>query len=346
MRSPRFKIGRVKGKPNYYIKWTENGRSKYVSTGTENEAEARRQLSDFIEGWNAPPPAEQLTINWVLDTYLKHKEEQYSAKNALHLHRNMLYHCKPIRVFFGDLLPEQANNSKGRAYIEWRPSLSKKGTLSNETINKELSVLNAAINYCISERHIPQQTPLRLLPKSPPRDKWMMPEQVKLFLAAAQKPHIKLFCMLALHTLSRKSAILQLTWDRVDMQRRTIDFNIERQEKTKRRVVCSMNDSLYAAMDLAHKMAQTDHVIEYNDKPVKDVKRGIATVGEAVNMPWVSAHVFRHTGATLMAQRGVSMFDIAGLMGDNPQTVARTYAHHSPDHLKKATQALNDVYSF
>ena len=50
----------------------------------------------------------------------------------------------------------------------------------------------------------------------------------------------------------------------------------------------------------------------------------------------VTPHVLRHTKATWMAQAGVSMFDIAGVLGDSVDTVTKTYAHHHPDYLRDA----------
>jgi site-specific recombinase XerD len=54
----------------------------------------------------------------------------------------------------------------------------------------------------------------------------------------------------------------------------------------------------------------------------------------------VTPNVLRHTVATLLAQRGVSMFDIAGLLGNSPVVCARNYAHHSPEYLKGAAAML------
>jgi integrase len=50
----------------------------------------------------------------------------------------------------------------------------------------------------------------------------------------------------------------------------------------------------------------------------------------------VVRHDLRRTWATLRAQRGVSLFDIAGVLGDSYETVVKHYAHHAPDHLRSA----------
>ena len=47
-------------------------------------------------------------------------------------------------------------------------------------------------------------------------------------------------------------------------------------------------------------------------------------------------HDMRRTWATHAAQNGVSLWDIAGVLGDSPVVVANHYAHHCADHLRGA----------
>ncbi len=37
------------------------------------------------------------------------------------------------------------------------------------------------------------------------------------------------------------------------------------------------------------------------------------------------------------------MWEIAGLLGNTVEVVTRTYAKHSPEHLRRATEAIGDV---
>lgn len=40
-----------------------------------------------------------------------------------------------------------------------------------------------------------------------------------------------------------------------------------------------------------------------------------------------------------MAQAGVDLWEIAGVLGDTLATVEKTYAHHHPDYLRRAINA-------
>ncbi|MNP23880.1 site-specific tyrosine recombinase XerC [compost metagenome] len=53
----------------------------------------------------------------------------------------------------------------------------------------------------------------------------------------------------------------------------------------------------------------------------------------------MTPHTLRHTAATLMARRGVSLWEVAGVLGNSAAVVEKTYAHHCPDHLRTAVNA-------
>ena len=53
----------------------------------------------------------------------------------------------------------------------------------------------------------------------------------------------------------------------------------------------------------------------------------------------VTWHVLRHTFATLMLRAGVTLWDVAGLLGDDYSTVQRVYGHHCSVGLGKSIDA-------
>ena len=340
--TPKFTLRRVRGKPNYYITWSERGRSKRISTGTPDEAAAQRYLSDFAKGWIAPPDEQDITVNAMLDIYLAYKEEDYRIKGEPHRNYvNLAGSAKSIREFFGNLHVSQVSNELGRAYIA---SMQKKG-LSNATTRKYIATLNAAINHGISEKMIAHQPSVKMPPKPPSRSKWMTPEQAAHFMTHVHQPHLEVFCLLGLHTLARKGAILSLTWDRVLMDMRLIDFcDPTRTHTTKRRVKSPINTRLYAALDRALMIAQTDYVVEYNGKPVGNIRRSFNEAAERAGLSWVTPHTLRHTGISLLVQRGVPLDKVAELAGDSVKTIKDNYVHLAPEYLQQPVAMLNEIY--
>ena len=177
-----------------------------------------------------------------------------------------------------------------------------------------------------------------------PRDRHLTHEEIGELLDAAQLPPIRLFLILAITTASRKTALLDLQWPRIDFERGLIHlYDPERERTSKGRALVPMNASARAALLEARTGAVTDYVIEWAGRPVADVKRGAATAFEKSNLEVRDdgAHVLRHTAAVLMAEDGVSIPEIAQYLGHSDlRTTFRTYARFSPEYLKKAANSL------
>jgi site-specific recombinase XerD len=51
---------------------------------------------------------------------------------------------------------------------------------------------------------------------------------------------------------------------------------------------------------------------------------------EKAGLPRYPPRVWRHTGATLLVQDGVSLYTVQGLMGHGDPKTTQRYAHHAP----------------
>jgi len=102
-----------------------------------------------------------------------------------------------------------------------------------------------------------------------------------------------------------------------------------------------MNTTALHALSEAREKATTPYVIEYAGRPVKFIKMGLRRAGQRCGMEWVSAHVFRHSAATWMAEGGVPMTEIAAYLGHKDSRITeRVYAKFSPAYLRKAASHL------
>jgi|SRR5579884_1379876 len=152
----------------------------------------------------------------------------------------------------------------------------------------------------------------------------------------------QVFTILAFTTGARMGAILDLTWDRVDLKARTIDFNPGGRDQTnKRRTVVPINERAFAALVEAREGALTDYVVEYGGKQVKSVKKAIAAASRRAKVP-CSPHDFRRSAARWMAEADVSMERIAQFLGHTSTRVTyATYARFSPRFMADAAKALD-----
>ncbi len=173
------------------------------------------------------------------------------------------------------------------------------------------------------------------------RVRWLTREEADRLLAACKAHHVRLFVTLALHTGARSGAIVGLTWDRVDLPRRLVDFREAGRMRTrKRRVPAPINDTLYAALVEAQAAATTEYVIEWAGGPVARIKHAFRDAAARAKLAGVTPHVLRHTAVTWMLQGGIDPWKAAGLVGMTVEMAQQVYGHHHPDYLRDAARAL------
>jgi hypothetical protein len=62
--------------------------------------------------------------------------------------------------------------------------------------------------------------------------------------------------------------------------------------------------------------------VEFNGKPVSSVKKGFRSAVRLAGLPGrVTPHTLRHTAATWLIQRGVPIWEAAGLLGMSPEVL-------------------------
>jgi integrase len=74
---------------------------------------------------------------------------------------------------------------------------------------------------------------------------------------------------------------------------------------------------------------------------IASVKKGVKTAVGLARLPGkVTPHTLRHTAATWLMQRGVPIWEAAGVLGMSPEVLQNTYGHHHPDYLQGAASAI------
>ena len=148
-----------------------------------------------------------------------------------------------------------------------------------------------------------------------------------------------------LMTGARVGAVLDLTWDRVDFERGTLDFhNPEKPVTKKRRSVVPMNDTVKAALRDARQFAtKCGFVIEWNGKPVGSIKTAFKKAAVRAGVPWCSPHVLKHTVISFLAEAGWPVDKIADFTETTAATVRRAYRHTRPENLTGQADTLEAV---
>lgn len=239
-----------------------------------------------------------------------------------------------MKSYWAEVCPLMIDKQMARDYARQR-------NRAPATVRYELSMLSVAMRWAMDKKLI-EKAPRVWLPEIPPsQEKHLSKPHFELFYDAVKAPHARLYVLLGLYTMARPSAILELTWDRVDWDRKLLDLNpAGRVQTLKRRPVVALNDEASGALAEAYCARQTNFVIERGGKPIKCIKKAFSAATERSGIK-ATAYTLRHTGAVWAAESGISMSELAQFMGHrDSSTTERHYARYSPHYLRNVANAV------
>jgi integrase len=307
-----FTVQRLRG--GYAIVWRDekNKRRRWqldAADRTTAEAEAR-------SWWNRETDTAR-TVGGIVADYINARETAEIASTPRQRDA-----WKAMRSFWENVDPERIDDAMCRKYAEGRK-------VGPATLRYELSMLSVALRHANKPRKVWR-------PEAPERKiRHLTHSQFERWFAQVKAPHAQLYALLGLYTMARPTAILELTWDRVDFQRKQIDLNPKgRRQTKKRRPVVALNDEAMDALETAYKARQSEYVIERGAKPIANIKKAFQAASARSGIK-VTPYTLRHTGAVWAAEAGASMDELAQFMGhDDSATTSTHYARYSPGHLR------------
>ncbi len=216
--------------------------------------------------------------------------------------------------------------------------------VSTGTLRREYNVLRAALRLAWKDGYLTRPPTLEAPADSAPRDRYLTKMEARKLIDAAETPHVKVFVALAIYTGARKGSILALTWDRVNFQTGMIDFQEpDRQLTSKKRAIVPMNNGLRDALQIAHKVAQSDYVVEYGGHAVPSGLRwSFRKLCERAGLSWQpTPHHLKHSVASWFAMDKVPIDQAADWLATDPVTLRRTYRKFDPTYLRSVASALD-----
>lgn len=303
------------------------GSRRFSSTGEKDRGIAEKVLALVILETKAPEP-DALPLAYVLERY---KQDKASTPSA----NNIKYHIPIIIAFLGDITVSGIHPSGMRETVQ---KMQDSGH-SDGYIRRILATLIAALNHARKDGLLTNVPFIAMPPMPQSKERWLDRAEAARLLEEAHTPHLKRFIMLALHTGQRIGAILDLSWGQVDIDRKRIDFNPPgRVQTNKRRAVVPINDDLLA--ELEGEEHQSGYVVQFKGKQIKKVQNAFGKACTRAGLDDVTPHTLRHTCGTWLAQAGVDMWMISGILGHGHSRTTELYLKHSPDHLRAAVNKL------
>lgn len=324
---PEYRIGRLDG--GFVVTWWVDGKRRRYRLDAQSRAEAEGEAADVARRERAKSAGQTCDELWQL---YRHEKQGRRVAEA------MDFEWRKMKAFFGHLRPEQVTVDLCRAYADARRAMGK----HDGTIWTELGHLRTVFRWAADRKLIAYAPPVERPQKPAPKGRWLTHEEAARLIEQAPAPHIALAIKLMLETAGRVGAILELTWDRVDLDRKTLNLRTTEIGPRKGRAAVPINDGLRAMLATAKSAALTDNVIEWAGKPVKSVKTGFNRACRNAGLMKVSPHTLRHTAAVHLAEAGRPMERISQYLGHSSVTVtAKVYARFAPDHLREEAAVLD-----
>jgi len=173
------------------------------------------------------------------------------------------------------------------------------------------------------------------------RDKVLNNEEWnRLYEAAAT--HLRPILLVAYHLGPRLGEILQLTWDRVDLQRGIIKLRSV-DTKTKEPRLVPMTKEVWQVLREQAKVRSVvvDRVFLFEGKPIRGIKRSFRTAVRRAKIEDFRFHDLRHCAATNLRRAGVDTITAMRIVGHKSERMHRRYNSVSEGDLLAAASKLN-----
>ena len=337
-----------KGSPYWCADYTDaSGKRVRCTTGTtdrkEAEAlEAKWKLEAHQEKfWDAEPTRtfDELMLKYLQSTACEKRAPERDV-----------YVVKQLKPYFTGRELGTLKRSDTRAYIDKR----KADGMAAATINREIGLFSAAINYARREWdwNIPNNVEGMLLKKPEGRVRSLaLPEAQRLVEEAVkhtQSPLLAYFIRLALNTGCRKSELLGLEWHRVNLKFDLFILEGSNTKNGKRRSIPLNTEAKAALLDLARYRAENCPdspwvFVHPNGERLQSLQSAFEWLRKYVGIEDFRIHDLRHTCASWLVSAGVQLPAVRDLLGHSSIQMTERYAHLSPENVRAAVGALDGV---
>ena len=259
----------------------------------------------------------------------------------------------------GPLIGNSPVSNINNAHVESLIIELKRKNLANSTINRILISLGKILRHAETIGHCPIGSrdilKIKLLPEQNHITRYLSDEEhQRLFQALSQenKPIFKYFISFLLLTGCRKMEALQAKWTDFDFNN-----NIWVIPKTKsgkiRRVPISdavkklllLNVSSYQKNHLGEDKSPYVFVNVKTGKPYVNCDKTWKKIRKKADLKNFRLHDLRHSFASILANEGVSIYEIQHLLGHASITTTNRYAHLAPERLRQSASIAATSYN-
>lgn len=330
----------------YYLNYFDEfeNRTRRISTRKRKKPEALKFLSNFQNELSAAKRNKYISLKQYKEEYIHLVGNTLSAS----YNKTIDYSFDKLISFLKDNVPLNKITSKDvETFISENFNKHKYGTaLTYRT-------LKSAFNKAIDWNYIEANPFVRVrLPKIPKKNPMFINEtELKSIIDSETNKDMKDFYLLAFHSGMRLSEIINLEWDGVDLiQRVIIVKNTDTfTTKSKKERTIPINETLYNMLIKRVPKVFSINKIKYVFEKCEGVKYNPFYVSKKFKKAVLKTkginhnihlHNLRHSFASNLVAKGVSIFIVKELLGHKDITTTQIYSHLKIESLKEAVKLL------
>lgn len=326
-------IYRRKNTDHWWADITIRGRRVRESTGTADRAAAlewhdRRRT----ELWRQAEFGERPTYCWE-DACLKWLDEmQHKRDYAADKQRLRLLHPDLAGLALADVTHDRLNKVLAK-----HPQLK-----TPAARNRYRATVRAILRKAEREWDLIERAPIIRMEREPASiGRWITAEEAGRLIAVAPE-HLQPVIRFALATGLRKSNILGLRWQNIDLEHRQLWVHPD-DAKAGRAIGIPLNQSAMQVL-LACRGRHTEFVFTVDGRPYRWIDhRTWQHACSNAGLSGLRFHDLRHTWASWLAQAGVDPQHLRTLGGWSSMAMVERYSHLNVEHLRPAVDLLPDL---
>jgi len=327
---------------NYYIYYlNEVGKRACISTKCKLKNEALKFLSNFKN------QLEERKVNKVFPIslakfffeYLKYSESIHTYKST----QTIRSAVNSLLKYFGSIQLSDVNKKGISDYLQQRTN-----QVSPYVVKREIAYLSAMFNWAITKRYANDNLTNGIKkPKLPQKQPLYFSEtDFGILLRTIDNQDIKDLINIATLTGLRQMELITLTWQQVAFKNKILTLD-NRNHFTKSKRIRTIPLNVKALQILTERQMKCDaeFIFTYNNQPIKQdfiSKKFKKYVLKAGLNRKLNFHSLRHTFASWLVQRGVSIYEVSKLLGHSSISVTEIYSHLRAEDLREAVEKLNN----
>ncbi|MFZ1288897.1 MAG: site-specific integrase [Melioribacteraceae bacterium] len=324
----------------YYIYYnSSDGCRSKVSTKTKNKKDAVKVFKSFninsIKKNKIPSSIKLKDLIW---KFLIYSENYHTWKTTLQYKTTFNFLIK----FLGNVSISAIKTFQIDEFVQHRIR-----KVSLHAGRKDLINIKAAFNWG-TKMEIIESNPAKNLKRINPPEKLPMfftKDEYDKLIEVIDNPILKSIVEIAVNTGMRQMEILSLRWSQVNLKDNFVILNNQNHiTKGKKVRTIPLNNKCINVFEELLKSKTCEFIFNLNGKQIKQdyvVKNYKRYLKKVEINPKLNFHSLRHTFASWLVQKGVSIYQVSKLLGHADIKTTEIYAHLRAEDLRESVEMLN-----